>query len=170
MLATDDHPIHIKKHAEILSDIGNRQNGENLQLVLDHIMAHYEQIKLGDPVLMGIIKTGRIPEGGLGPPPGAPPPGGPQKPPMGSGKPPGKPEAQDKPGKPPMNLAVADEAEKAVRRWGVGATASRLVTGTLPCHEELERRLASHKGYASAIVFGSGYMANVGTVPALLPF
>jgi len=62
---------------------------------------------------------------------------------------------------------VIASAEKALREFGAGSTASRLVTGTLPLHEELERRLASYKGYKAALVFGSGYLANAGTIPAL---
>lgn len=117
VLATDDHPIHIKKHAELTCDIGNRQNGEFLQNILDHMLEHYEQIKMGDPVLMGIIKTGRIPEGGIpmAPPP---PPGGAEGPPpdaaKGAGVPQKKPgEPQDKPQRPQMSMAIADEAEPA---------------------------------------------------------
>ena len=62
---------------------------------------------------------------------------------------------------------VMDCAREALDRYGVGATASRLVTGTLPIHEELEERLAREKGYPAALVFGSGYMANAGTIPVL---
>jgi 8-amino-7-oxononanoate synthase len=62
---------------------------------------------------------------------------------------------------------VIDRSRKALEKYGVGSTASRLVTGTLPIHEELEERLAKEKGYESALVFGSGYMANVGTIPVL---
>ncbi len=63
---------------------------------------------------------------------------------------------------------VAARAEAALQQWGAGAGASRLVTGTLPCHEELEARLATLKGYSSALLFGSGYMANAGLLPAVL--
>ncbi len=62
---------------------------------------------------------------------------------------------------------VMDCARKALDQYGIGSTASRLVTGTLPIHEELEERLAKEKGFEAALVFGSGYMANVGTIPAL---
>ncbi|WP_372845725.1 8-amino-7-oxononanoate synthase [Pontiella sp.] len=62
---------------------------------------------------------------------------------------------------------VVDRAREALDHYGIGATASRLVTGTLPIHEELEARLAREKGYESALVFGSGYMANAGTIPVL---
>jgi 8-amino-7-oxononanoate synthase len=63
---------------------------------------------------------------------------------------------------------VMDCAREALDRYGVGSTASRLVTGTLPIHEELEDRLAKEKGYPAALVFGAGYMANTGTIPVLV--
>ncbi len=62
---------------------------------------------------------------------------------------------------------VMDRAREALDQYGIGSTASRLVTGTLPIHEELEARLAKKKGYPSALVFGTGYMANAGTIPIL---
>ena len=62
---------------------------------------------------------------------------------------------------------VMDRAREALDQYGVGSTASRLVTGTLPIHEELEDRLAREKGYPAALVFGTGYMANAGTIPVL---
>ena len=116
VLATDDHPMHIKKHSECLADVGNRQNGETLEAVLDHIMDHYDQLKSADPVLLGIMKTGRIPEGGL--PPTQPPQGGaPNQTPMGNGVPPqarDKPQSGgDRPKPPPMSQAMGDVAEPA---------------------------------------------------------
>jgi len=62
---------------------------------------------------------------------------------------------------------VMDCAREALDQYGIGATASRLVTGTLPIHEELEARIAKEKGTETALVFGSGYMANAGTIPVL---
>jgi len=62
---------------------------------------------------------------------------------------------------------VIDRSRQALDEFGIGATSSRLVSGTLPIHEELEERIAKEKGYASALVFGSGYMANAGTIPVL---
>jgi len=62
---------------------------------------------------------------------------------------------------------VMDCAREALDQYGIGATASRLVTGTLPIHEELEARIAKEKGYDAALVFGSGHMANAGTIPVL---
>ena len=56
----------------------------------------------------------------------------------------------------------------ATERFGVGAGASRLVSGTLPPHQELEEALATFKGTQAALVFGSGYLANVGLIPALV--
>jgi 8-amino-7-oxononanoate synthase len=71
-----------------------------------------------------------------------------------------------------LNLAqhpdVIAAAKRHLDQWGAGATASRLVTGTLPCHQQLEERLATHKSYARAVLFGSGYMANVGVITTLV--
>ena len=56
----------------------------------------------------------------------------------------------------------------ATERYGVGAGASRLVTGNHPLYAELEGRLARMKGTEAACVFGSGYLANTGIIPALV--
>ena len=63
---------------------------------------------------------------------------------------------------------VIERSRAALEQYGAGSTASRLVTGTLPIHEELEARLAKEKGYPAALVFGAGYMANAGTIPAVV--
>src|SRR3979411_1631792 len=63
--------------------------------------------------------------------------------------------------------AVREAASEAAMRWGVGAGASRLVSGTMTVHRRLEDRLAAFKGRESALVFGSGYLANTGTIAAL---
>jgi len=55
----------------------------------------------------------------------------------------------------------------ALRTWGAGSTGSRLVTGSTALHAELERELAAFTGYRSALVFSSGYLANLGVVTAL---
>ncbi|MFL6051674.1 MAG: 8-amino-7-oxononanoate synthase [Actinoallomurus sp.] len=64
---------------------------------------------------------------------------------------------------------LAEGAIEAVRTWGVGSTGSRLVTGTTELHAELERRLAEFTGMPSALVFSSGYLANLGVLTALRP-
>jgi 8-amino-7-oxononanoate synthase len=63
---------------------------------------------------------------------------------------------------------LKDAAIAAIRRWGVGAASSRLIAGTLDAASGLERKLARLKGTAAALVFGSGYLANIGTIPALM--
>jgi 8-amino-7-oxononanoate synthase len=62
---------------------------------------------------------------------------------------------------------VIKAAVDATERYGVGAGASRLVTGNHPLYEALEQRLARLKGTADACVFGSGYLANIAIIPAL---
>ncbi|MFF1765861.1 8-amino-7-oxononanoate synthase [Streptomyces sp. NPDC058249] len=64
---------------------------------------------------------------------------------------------------------VTEGAAQAARRWGGGATGSRLVTGTTELHGELERELADFCGFESALVFSSGYAANLAAVTALAP-
>ena len=58
-------------------------------------------------------------------------------------------------------------AVAAAQRWGAGATASRLVSGTTEAHLELERALAAFVGFESGLVFSSGYLANLGAVTSL---
>ncbi len=64
--------------------------------------------------------------------------------------------------------ALKAAAIEATQRHGVGSGASRLVTGNHPLFGALERRLARLKGTEAACVFGSGYLANVGIIPALI--
>jgi glycine C-acetyltransferase/8-amino-7-oxononanoate synthase len=52
-------------------------------------------------------------------------------------------------------------------RWGAGAGASRLVSGNMGPHRRLEERLAAFKRTEAALLFGSGYLANTGTIAAL---
>ena len=62
---------------------------------------------------------------------------------------------------------VIDGAIRALRAWGAGSTGSRLVTGNTELHEEFESALASFVGADSALLFSSGYTANLGAVTAL---
>ena len=64
---------------------------------------------------------------------------------------------------PRVRAAAAD----AAMRWGVGAGASRLVSGTMTIHRRLEERLADFKGREASLLFGSGYLANTGVIAAL---
>lgn len=59
-------------------------------------------------------------------------------------------------------------AMDAIGRYGVGAGASRLMTGDLQLHHDLEAKVASFKGKERALVFNSGYQANVGIISALV--
>lgn len=62
---------------------------------------------------------------------------------------------------------VLDGGIEALRTWGAGAGGSRLVTGNTELHEEFETALATFVGAESALVFSSGYTANLGAVVAL---
>jgi 8-amino-7-oxononanoate synthase len=62
---------------------------------------------------------------------------------------------------------VSSAAAAATLRWGVGSTGSRLVTGSTELHAELELELASYCGAPAALVFSSGFAANLGAVTAL---
>ena len=71
-----------------------------------------------------------------------------------------------------LGLSRHPEVVSASRRYleahGCGATASRLITGTLHPHVELERAIAAVKGYGAALVFGSGFLANAGIIASLV--
>ena len=58
-------------------------------------------------------------------------------------------------------------AQAAAARWGAGAGASRLVTGHLALHAAVEEKLAAFKGTQAAVIFSTGYMANLGVIAAL---
>ena len=64
--------------------------------------------------------------------------------------------------------AVIAAAIEATRRYGAGSGASRLVTGNHPLYTELEQRLARFKETEAAVVFGSGYLTNIGVIPSLM--
>ena len=63
--------------------------------------------------------------------------------------------------------AIIAAAKDAMDRYGMGAGASRLMSGSLSIHHELEEEVASFKGTQRALVFNSGYHANIGVIPAL---
>lgn len=63
---------------------------------------------------------------------------------------------------------VIQSAVRATEEYGTGAGASRLICGTLPPHQKLELSLAAFKGTESALLFGSGYLANLGIIPSLI--
>jgi len=62
---------------------------------------------------------------------------------------------------------VREAAARAAMRYGVGAGASRLVSGNMTIHRRLEERLADFTGTESCLLFGSGYLANTGVIAAL---
>lgn len=62
---------------------------------------------------------------------------------------------------------VIEGGVAALRMWGAGATGSRLVTGDTELHQQLESELAEYVGAASALLFSSGYAANLGAVVGL---
>ena len=62
---------------------------------------------------------------------------------------------------------VRQAAADAAMRWGVGAGAARVSSGTMTLHRRLEERLASFTGQRAALLFGSGAMANMGVIAAL---
>lgn len=62
---------------------------------------------------------------------------------------------------------VVEAACAATRTWGAGATGSRLVTGTTQLHTDFEQQIAAFTGQPRALVFSSGYAANLGAVAAL---
>jgi 8-amino-7-oxononanoate synthase len=64
--------------------------------------------------------------------------------------------------------AVREAAIEAIQQFGLGAAASRLITGTLAPHTVLENQLAAFKGTEAAISFSSGYAAAVGTITAIV--
>ena len=63
---------------------------------------------------------------------------------------------------------LIEAAKRALDEYGTGAAASRLMGGDFELHHRLEERVAAFKGKESALVFNSGYQANVGLFPALL--
>ena len=63
---------------------------------------------------------------------------------------------------------VVEAAKAAAERFGIGSGGSRLTSGSQTPHRQLEERIAEYKSKEAAIVFSSGYLANVGVLPAIL--
>jgi len=63
--------------------------------------------------------------------------------------------------------ALATAAKEAIDRYGCGSGASRLISGNMTLHEELEKQLAEFKGTEAALVFNSGFQANTGILSTL---
>jgi 8-amino-7-oxononanoate synthase len=64
--------------------------------------------------------------------------------------------------------ALRDAASRALERYGTGSGASRLISGSLAVHQELEEALADWKGTQAALTFSSGYATALGVLPALV--
>jgi glycine C-acetyltransferase len=64
--------------------------------------------------------------------------------------------------------ALREAAKQAIDRYGCGSAASRLISGNMTLHEELEEKIAALKGTEAALVFNSGFQANAGIIPALV--
>ncbi len=64
--------------------------------------------------------------------------------------------------------ALCEAASRAAADYGVGSGASRLISGSMRLHDKLEAQLAALKGAAAALVFSSGYHANIGAITALV--
>ncbi len=62
---------------------------------------------------------------------------------------------------------LKEAASLALEAYGTGACASRLIAGNMEIHEDLEKRVARFKGCQCAIVFSTGYMANIGVITSL---
>ena len=62
---------------------------------------------------------------------------------------------------------LLNAASSALRQYGTGACASRLIAGNMEIHEELEKKIAQFKGCQSAILFSTGYMANIGLISSI---
>jgi 8-amino-7-oxononanoate synthase len=66
-----------------------------------------------------------------------------------------------------LDPRLIEAAQAATAQWGAGAGASRLVAGNYALHEAVERQLAAFKGTGDAVIFSTGYAANLGVITAL---
>ena len=64
--------------------------------------------------------------------------------------------------------ALKQAAIDAIQQWGVGAGAARLISGSMPPHNQLENDLAQFKQVEAALTFGTGYTTNIGLIPTLI--
>ena len=63
---------------------------------------------------------------------------------------------------------VLEAVKQVLEHWGVGATSSRLISGTSVIHQDLESALAAFLGKEAALLFPAGYMANAGVITSLV--
>lgn len=63
---------------------------------------------------------------------------------------------------------LREAAKEAIDKYGISATASRLIVGSMELHRQLEEKLATFEGMERALLFSTGYMANVGTIAAIV--
>ncbi|TRZ77361.1 pyridoxal phosphate-dependent aminotransferase family protein [bacterium] len=66
------------------------------------------------------------------------------------------------------NKTINNVVKKAIKKYGIGSGGTRLLSGTLDVQVEFEEKLAEFYGYADAITFSSGFLANVGTIRMLI--
>ncbi|MBI3323270.1 MAG: 8-amino-7-oxononanoate synthase [Candidatus Omnitrophica bacterium] len=67
-----------------------------------------------------------------------------------------------------LHPEVVAAAQEAARKWGAGSGSARLIGGSFAVHGELEEELARFKQAEAALLFSTGYMANLGVIPALV--
>ncbi len=67
-----------------------------------------------------------------------------------------------------FDSSVKLAAQKSIQEWGAGSGASRLISGNLAVHQALEEKIAKFKNEESALIFSSGYLANLGAISALV--
>ena len=63
---------------------------------------------------------------------------------------------------------VLQASREALEGYGTGSGSSRLISGTLPIHEEFEAAMARHKGYSAALIFGSGFLTSIGIISSFV--
>ena len=66
-----------------------------------------------------------------------------------------------------QNISLKSESNNYLKKWGLGSSSSRLLSGNFTIHQELEQKICQWKGYEKALFFSSGYQANIGIVSSL---